>query len=158
MGWNGFWALLASSPQFKCSSVSQVLLCFPSQLRSVFPIGQLLLYDSRTPSFDVCVSIELRLPIGSPSGCLREPPSCVCWTVCNYPQASLGQCSRAPPQAYTAPPTNEPFLLELQEQQGDGGGNIIKWVQVKDKRLIKTCKQEEASPLWTVHMQPHLTL
>lgn len=51
------------------------------------------------------------LPIGPPSGYLCEQPGCVCWMVCNYPGASLGQCSRVPLQVYTAPPTNEPFSL-----------------------------------------------
>lgn len=40
----------------------------------------------------------LCLPIGSLSGCLRQTPSCVCWMVCNYPKASLGQSFKAPLQ------------------------------------------------------------
>lgn len=91
-----FWALLrSSSSRLSFSFVSQVFLLFPMQLRSAFPIRRLMFYDSRTPCVSISVSLELRLPIGSLSGCLCEPTSCVCWMVCNYPQASPGLCSWA---------------------------------------------------------------
>lgn len=102
------------------------------------------LRDSRTPCSAVFASLEICLSFGSPSGRLREPPSCVCWMDCNYPQASLGQCSRAPLPGYATAPTKEsPPLFFFSSVHGDSEHTRDKRkVQGKYKSFIKACKQK----------------
>lgn len=80
---------------------------------------------------------ELCLPIGPPSGCLLEPPSRVCWVVCNYPQASLGQSLKAPLQICCS---IHGWTLALGEPAG-GGRTHREWkfhISII-RRLIKAC-------------------
>lgn len=85
------------------SITSSVIFEFPCCLWIFAPYFQserCCLNDSLLLVFFKVISdlSALCLPIGSRSGCLRQTPTCVCWMVCNYPQASLGQNFKAPLQ------------------------------------------------------------
>lgn len=117
------WLLVGPSLEKPKQKVARVLNCqvqnqrkcsrttFPSRLRwffqsffaafeSLFSVWRVLPEWLTSVSFFKVISdlSALCLPIGSLSECLRQTPSCVCWMVCNYPQASLGQSFKAPLQ------------------------------------------------------------
>lgn len=136
------WVLLLSFPsQLPSSLVSQVCLSCGCNFDPCFQSGSWC-FMTHVLHVLSSLSLELCLPIGSPSGRLREQPSCVCRMVCNYPQASLGRCSRAPLQV---PPSNEHVPLELWEKQDWEHTYHKSKVQIKYKRFTKTLKQKKST-------------
>lgn len=143
------WVLLLSFPsQLPSSLVSQVCLSCGCNFDPCFQSGSWC-FMTHVLHVLSSLSLELCLPIGSPSGRLREQPSCVCRMVCNYPQASLGRCSRAPLQV---PPSNEHVPLELWEKQDWEHTYHKSKVQIKYKRFTKTLKQKKSTCMCSVYL------